>query len=281
MDWKRLIEISRPVGWLPSPLLMLLAVLNFGTAELTNLFYVELILYTFPFSLFLYGINDLYDRDTDSKNDRKEEGSVYLAGRELKENVDGFLKRYSVFICAVLLAIPIIRQNMMHFAGTALFIFFSYAYSAPPLRLKGRAPLDSLANTVIYFLGPFLIGLSYTTASIPWSFVLWMIAGLFAGHAFTTIMDFRPDKKAGINTFAVRFGKRKTSVFSAIVFLTLSIIPSIITELRVASLAMGLVTVPMIDEEVLNSYAARGFQMYVLLGVGALIVITLRNIQLI
>lgn len=281
MDWKRLIEISRPVGWAAAPLMMLLAVLNFGNPEITGLFYIELILYTFPFCLFLYGINDIYDRDTDSENDRKEEGSAFLAGRVLNENIDVFLKKYSSVLAIFLLVIPVIRQNLMHLAGVSMFLAFSYAYSAPPFRLKARAPLDSLSNSVIYFLGPFLTGLSYTTASIPWNFVLWMASATFAGHAFTTIMDYKPDKKAGLNTFAVRFGKKRTTIFSVILFVALAAIPSILPKLRATALFLGLVTFPMLKEDILEEYAARGFQIYVVIIFASLTIITLNNLQLI
>lgn len=281
MDWRRLIEISRPVGWVAAPLMILLAVFNFGTPKITPFFYIELLLYTGPFCLFLYGINDIYDRDTDSENDRKEEGSAFLAGKFLNEDIDRFLKIYSVILSILLLAIPVIRQNMLHLAGAAAFLFFSYSYSAPPLRLKARAPLDSLSNVVIYFLGPFLIGLSYTTGSIPWGFMLWMATATFAGHAFTTIMDYEPDRKAGINTFAVRFGKTGTAVFSTMLYIVLALVPPIMDELRLASLVLGLVTVPMIKDDIMDEHAANGFRAYVIIMVAALITVTVGNLQLI
>lgn len=281
MNGKRLVEISRPVGWLAAPLMMLVAVFNFGTPQLTSLFYLELVLYTGPFCLFLYGINDIYDRDTDRENDRKEEGSAFLDGRFLDEDIDGFLKRHGIILSTILLAIPVLRQNLMHLAGVSVLLFFSYGYSAPPLRLKARAPLDSLSCVAIYFFGPFLIGLSYTTASVPQSFSLWMGSVTFAVHAFSTIMDYEPDKKAGIDTFAVRFGRTSAAVLCTTIYAVLTLVPSVTDKLRFASIGLGLVTAPMIKDDFRDEHAADGFRAYTLILIVTAIAVTVDNLQLV
>lgn len=272
--FRRLIEVSRPVGWIAAPFIIVITVLNFSSPDLSILFFVELFLYSFPFCLFLYGINDIYDRDTDKENNRKTDGSVFLDGSLLNEDLDGFLKKYSFVLVIVLITFPLFRQNLMHLMGVVFLLSFSYLYSAPPFRLKARAPLDSLSNSVIYILGPFLIGFSYTSVSFQWIFVLWMSLAMFAIHASTTIMDYRPDKKAGLKTFAVRFGEVRTVVFSTFLFIILALVPSIFIELRVTSLLLALVTSTMTKEKIRENHAATVFRINVIIIILALFALT-------
>jgi 4-hydroxybenzoate polyprenyltransferase len=94
----------------------------------------------------------------------------------------------------------------------------AYLYSAPPARLKEKPLLDSIANGFMIF-GAFVIGYSFggTLTQISYK---WYLLGLAAMgiHAFTTIMDYTPDKAAGYRTFAIYFGKRPTSIFAAAAF---------------------------------------------------------------
>lgn len=100
-----------------------------------------------------------------------------------------------------------------------LLLVFSHQYSAPPLRLKEKPPLDSFSNGIIYYYAPLLLGVSYGAAFFDIPIQAYYILACVTGiHSFSTVMDYGPDKLAGDRTFAVAFGKRAASLFTVIVF---------------------------------------------------------------
>jgi len=67
---RRLIEVSRPVLWVNTIGTTVIGMWLAG--ELWTWSIVPILLWvSFPFNLLIYGINDIYDQDTDSDNDRK------------------------------------------------------------------------------------------------------------------------------------------------------------------------------------------------------------------
>ncbi len=65
-----LLKVSRPLGWVVAPLVFVIG-FYYSNSYLTLLSIVQIILLSFPFSIILYGINDLYDYDSDRLNPRK------------------------------------------------------------------------------------------------------------------------------------------------------------------------------------------------------------------
>jgi len=62
-------------------------------------------------------------------------------------------------------------------------VFFSYFYSAKPLRFKVRPPLDSIANATIYFFGPFGLAFleNHNFLEIPVK-TYWVILAIYQIH---------------------------------------------------------------------------------------------------
>ncbi len=96
-------------------------------------------------------------------------------------------------------------------------ILVSIFYSAPPLRFKEHPPLDSLSNGLIIFLISAL-GFSFISKPILPDFAVLSI-GVASVHAFSTIMDYSPDKNAGIRTLSTVFTKRGAAVFALFLML--------------------------------------------------------------
>ncbi len=121
-------------------------------------------------------------------------------------------------------------MNIANILSMILLLLVSYAYSAPPLRIKERSPLDSISNLFIYFLLPFILGFSLgkPISEIPWQTYLISLS-VIGGHVFTTIADYTPDKKAGARTFSVLFGKKAAVIFSSLC----QLIPAVVIELTV------------------------------------------------
>ena len=51
-------------------------------------------------------------------------------------------------------------RNWNNFVATVSLLLVAWMYSVPPVRLKERPPLDSLANGLGYFLLPLVMGYS-------------------------------------------------------------------------------------------------------------------------
>ncbi|MCK5474516.1 MAG: hypothetical protein KAI53_03860, partial [Candidatus Aenigmarchaeota archaeon] len=141
-----LLKLSRPAFW-SIPLLVFLLGLTYADAKLTYLAVVQLLLLSLPFSVFLYGINDIYDYESDKLNPRKKG----VQGIKLKQKYHSFIKKFSFFVILLLLFSSIITLNFSNIIGMIILLFFSYHYSAHPLRFKVKPPMDSFSNGMIYF----------------------------------------------------------------------------------------------------------------------------------
>jgi 4-hydroxybenzoate polyprenyltransferase len=119
----------------------------------------------------------------------------------------------------VLLAAAATR-NAWNVAATACRVIVAWLYSVPPVRLKERPPLDSLANGLGYFLLPLAMG--YSLGGDPRTMPLrfYLLALCVCGvHALATAADYDADKAAGHRTLAVRYGRRTAAALAFATFL--------------------------------------------------------------
>jgi len=65
-----LVKVSRPLGWVVAPLVFNIG-LYYSNANLSLTSLIQIVLPSFPFSIILYRINDIYDYDSDKLNPRK------------------------------------------------------------------------------------------------------------------------------------------------------------------------------------------------------------------
>ncbi len=169
-----------------------------------------LIWVTFPFNLLIYGINDIFDQETDNINARKGgyEGA-HIFPNEVRP----------IWITTVLTNVPF----LIYFAITlpwqatawmvAYSLFFTF-YSAPPLRFKARKYLDALSNTDYAFplaFVPLALGVEPN-----WWLVIGLMAWSVAKHAYDAIQDIPQDSDTGIVTTAVHLGVKRTAIWSTI-----------------------------------------------------------------
>lgn len=203
----RLVHISRPVLWINTIGTGLVGM--WLTGELLDLRAVPIILWlTLPFNLLIYGVNDIFDQDTDALNPRK--GSIEGARIERREVrliawavAASNLPFFAYFIVALP---PLAVALIVLYAG--VFVF----YSAPPLRFKMRPFVDSLSNAA-YGL-PLLIMPVALGAPPVWPAVAGLLTWSVAKHAFDAVQDIEEDRAAGITTTAVRLGPRGTAIWS-------------------------------------------------------------------
>lgn len=113
-------------------------------------------------------------------------------------------------------------------AAMASCLVLSWAYSAPPLRLKGRAGLDVLVNVVGIGVLCTLAGWSLAAPlrDFPGPFMAQPVLLLASAYIPTTLVDYPTDRAFGYDTIAVRLGPGRAfwlgfgvAVLSNLVFL--------------------------------------------------------------
>jgi 4-hydroxybenzoate polyprenyltransferase len=195
----RLLYISRPLLWIntvgPATIGMWLAGNLFTWGALPILLWL-----TLPFNLLIYGVNDVFDQETDAKNPRKGtlEGAR-IDRSEVRPLVLGVIFTNAPFMIYALLFAP--------FSATAWMLLYALVflgYSVPPARFKARPYLDSLSNAAYAFP---LVFVPLALSEWPvWSAALGLMAWSAAKHTFDAVQDVDEDRRAGITTTAVRLG---------------------------------------------------------------------------
>ncbi len=165
-----------------------------------------------------YVVNQIYDRETDRRN------------RKLFLLADGILPVtgawiYTVGLIVVSLGLLFLFRSKPQFSQIlALWLasgFLGFAYSVPPLRLKGRPFWDLAANGVGYGVLNVLFGAALAHPVAPSFLGLTLPYLLAVGAVFllTTLADLPGDRATGARTTGVVLGARPTA-FLALVLLS-------------------------------------------------------------
>jgi len=156
----------------------------------------------------IYGINDIFDRDTDDPNARKGGyGGAKITDSETKPIVWGVVLTNLPFLIYFIATLP-----WPAWAWMLAYTFSFWQYSATPLRFKGRPVWDSLSNTDYAYplvFVPFALG-----AEPMWPAALGLMAWSMAKHVYDAIQDIDEDSAAGIKTTAVAFGTKGALAWS-------------------------------------------------------------------
>ena len=196
--------ISRPRFWLylAGPFLIG-SVPKFMTHYSDPAWYLLFIFFLIPANIFLYGINDYYDHDTDLLNPKKQTKEHLLSSVERHRVQPLLIVAAASYIIPIALS-PHLSTRLM----CLLLLFLSYGYSAPPLRFKRRPIIDSLSNAL--YIIPGIIGYSYTAGALPdWRITLACVLWASAMHLFSAVPDIFSDRAANLTTTAVYFGKQR------------------------------------------------------------------------
>ncbi|MFV2143705.1 prenyltransferase [Isoptericola sp. G70] len=207
---RQLVGSSRPVSWVNTAYPFAAAFVMAGGIAGTGV--TELVLGTLyflvPYNLLMYGLNDVWDYESDLRNPRKGgiEG-VVLSRR---------WHRLTVW-AAVVTNLPFLGYlvtvgDAASTAVLAVSVFAVVAYSAPRLRFKERPVLDS-ATSSTHFVSPAVFGVALADGSFSGP-VLAALAGFFcwgmASQAFGAVQDVEADRAAGIGSVATWLGAGRT-----------------------------------------------------------------------
>ncbi len=218
-SWKNYLKISRPRFWLYllGPFLIGVAAAGSADGGTNGLGWWLVVLglfFTYPANFIIYGINDVYDYDTDKRNPKKQ-GYEALVSPEQRWLV---LRHALTWIIVGYLLLEFVPGHNDAAAWSLIgFFFFGVLYSMPPVRAKTKPFLDSFFN--ILYIFPGMVSYALLTQALP-AWQLFVAAGLWcmAMHAFSAVPDIQADTKAKIRTVATSLGTRGTLSFCGLCY---------------------------------------------------------------
>lgn len=206
---RTLLIASRPLSWINTAYpFAAVYVLTTGRIDLS--FVAGTIFFLVPYNLVMYGVNDVFDYESDLANPRK--GGA--EGAKLPPRL-----HRATLVSATGLALPFVvtlvvlgTQRPMSWAVLAVSLFAVLAYSLRGLRFKEIPVLDSVTSST-HFVTPALYALALAGTVITPAIALTMIAFFcwgMASHAFGAVQDIVPDRDAAIGSIATVFGAAAT-----------------------------------------------------------------------
>lgn len=205
----RLIHVSRPVLWVNTIGPTVIGV--WLTGDLWRWDALALLLWaTLPFNLLIYGVNDIFDQETDALNSRKGGvGGARIVSSETRAIVKAIIVTNVPFVLYFFITVP-----PAAIAWIVVYGLIFVSYSAPPPRFKARRFLDALSNAAYAFP---LVFVPLALGESPlWPAAVGLMAWSVAKHTYDAVQDIDEDRAAGIRTTAVALGARGAVVWSGV-----------------------------------------------------------------
>jgi 4-hydroxybenzoate polyprenyltransferase len=199
---------SRPVSWVNTAF-PFFAAYWFVNQTIDIALVVGTIFFLIPYNLLMYGINDVFDYESDLRNPRK--GGI--EGAVLDRSLHGLTIWVSIALAnGFVIYLLLIGSDLADF-WLLVTLFAVVAYSVPKLRFKEVPFLDSFTSAM-HFIGPMLFALALSGVNIfefkLFSMILAFLGWGMASHAFGAVQDVRADREAGIKSVATAIGARNT-----------------------------------------------------------------------
>ncbi|ALE92512.1 prenyltransferase [Arthrobacter alpinus] len=212
---KTLFLSSRPVSWVNTAY-PFAAAYFLATGRIDWIFVVGTVFFLIPYNLAMYGINDVFDYESDLLNARKGgiEGTVL-------ERTHHRLILVSAAVAVIPFVAALLTQGGVLAKSVLLISLFAVvAYSAPGLRFKERPFLDSITSST-HFVSPAVYALVLVDA--PFTPGIWAFLGAFflwgiGSHAFGAVQDIIPDREGGLASIGTVMGARATVAFSVLAY---------------------------------------------------------------
>jgi lycopene elongase/hydratase (dihydrobisanhydrobacterioruberin-forming) len=226
---KKLLRLSRPRFWVYvlGPYIVGIAASKHAENFMSPWVIVWFFYFLFPANLLIYGVNDIFDYETDILNAKKRGYEDLVPPDDRKP-----------------LGIAIALTNLPFFMGALFlprgaqialfcFLFLSVFYSAPPIRAKARPIIDAIFNALYIcsgYIAWFLTG--NTQISLPTLLAGW--AWVMAMQAYSAVPDITADTESKTPTVATLLGVRGTLWFCLFLYIAAAILSfSVITYLAV------------------------------------------------
>jgi 4-hydroxybenzoate polyprenyltransferase len=218
---RTLVVSSRPLSWVNTAFPFGLTYYLF-VGQFDALFVVGTLFFLIPYNVLMYGINDVFDYESDLRNPRKGGVEGALLGPELH--------RPMVLLSALLplpFLVPLILWGSLLSTGVlALALFFVVAYSAKNFRFKEIPFVDSVTSS-LHFVMPAVFAMALVGAELT-GLSLTLLASFFfwgmASHAFGAVQDVVADREAGVGSIATAIGAKGTVRFAVVLYLVAGLV---------------------------------------------------------
>ncbi|MGM7665785.1 prenyltransferase [Microbacterium sp. A93] len=206
---RTLLTASRPLSWINTAY-PFAAVYFLTTGSIDVSLVVGTIFFLVPYNLAMYGVNDVFDYESDLANPRK--GGA--EGAKLPPRLHrATLLASSVLVVPFVITLVVLGSDRpISWLILAVSLFAVLAYSVPGLRFKEIPVLDSITSST-HFVTPALYALALAGTTITPAIVVTMLAFFcwgMASHAFGAVQDIVPDREAGIGSIATALGAMTT-----------------------------------------------------------------------
>jgi 4-hydroxybenzoate polyprenyltransferase len=210
-SFRTLVLSSRPLSWVNTAFPFGLTYYLF-VGEFDALFVVGSLFFLIPYNLLMYGINDVFDYESDLRNPRK--GGV--EGALLPPELHRPMLLVSTLLPLPFL-VPLVLWGSVASTGVlAVALFFVVAYSAKNIRFKEVPFVDSVTSS-LHFVMPAVFAMTLVGAE-PTSLAVTLLGSFFfwgmASHAFGAVQDVAADREAGVGSIATVIGAKGTVRFA-------------------------------------------------------------------
>jgi 4-hydroxybenzoate polyprenyltransferase len=218
---RTLVVSSRPLSWVNTAFPFGLTYYLF-VGQFDALFVVGTLFFLIPYNVLMYGINDVFDYESDLRNPRKGGVEGALLGPELHR---------PMVLLSTLLPLPflvplILWGSLLSTGVLALALFFVVAYSAKNFRFKEIPFVDSVTSS-LHFVMPAVFALAVVGAELT-GLSLTLLASFFfwgmASHAFGAVQDVVADREAGVGSIATAIGAKGTVRFAVVLYLVAGLV---------------------------------------------------------
>lgn len=223
MSLARLLRISRPRFWLYEAgtfLVGCVAAYTSGysitaSALMLGAFFIYFLI---PANLYIYGINDIFDYETDKLNPKKVEYEALVVPAE----------HAALWRAIIITTIPFLGLlygvGLLVLSTFAAFLFFAAFYSAPPIRAKAIPGLDSVFSAGHYVAtGVFAFVLAGGT-ELSLTPIIAAMAWTIAMHAYSAVPDIEADTVSNVPTIATVLGARVTILLCAVLYVSAAVL---------------------------------------------------------
>ena len=208
---RTLVVSSRPLSWVNTAFPFGLTYYLF-VGEFDALFVVGSLFFLIPYNVLMYGINDVFDYESDLRNPRK--GGV--EGALLPPELHRPMLLVSTLLPLPFL-VPLVAWGSVASAGVlALALFLVVAYSAKNIRFKEVPFVDSVTSS-LHFVMPAIFAMTLVGEDLT-PLALTLLGSFFfwgmASHAFGAVQDVAADREAGVGSIATVIGAKGTVRFA-------------------------------------------------------------------
>lgn len=232
LSFGQILKLSRPrfwiyelwsyILWISAALyiyLMRYGNIDFSQSQIFMMVWMG-IYFLFPANLYIYGINDIYDYETDKNNPKKQWYEILLTPDKHLYSWILILIFWLPFLISQIFLTDNYGSNIVWWLFL-WFLFFAGFYSAKPIRAKAIPVLD-----MVFSWAHYTITALYGFVLVMWEFTnvnrryfLAAMCRCMAMHAYSAAPDITADKEAGLSTVATLFGYNLTLALCILLYI--------------------------------------------------------------